>query len=156
MKVIGSFRLTVLALTLSVFLAPESRCFASINYDWRAAEHKVTGDLCDTADRDFDGFRYQEKIPHCKRNVTVETKRAVAHDFGIFDGYEKYEIDHYIPLSIGGSNEPANLWPLPVPVARAKSDLEGKIHQQVIAGELSQDQAIERVRSWKKFIQLED
>lgn len=121
-------------------------------YDWREAEQRMQGDLCDTQDKDFDGFRYQEGIPHCRRNVTPETKRSVANDFGIFDGYQDYEIDHYIPLSIGGSNEVENLWPLPVPVARAKSALEGKIHEQVKEGALTQDQAIERVRNWKTFI----
>ncbi len=124
-------------------------------YDWRSAEIQMEGDLCDTADKDFDGFRYQAHIPHCRRNVSHETKREVAHSFGIFDGYEKYEIDHYIPLSIGGSNELDNLWPLPVPVARAKSELEGRIHQEVVRGEISQDQAIERVKRWKEFIRLE-
>jgi len=147
-----------LGLTLISFLtlAIASRGFASIHpYDWRSAENQMVGDLCDTADKDFDGFRYDAKIPHCRRNVSHETKREVAHSFGIFDSYEKYEIDHYIPLSIGGSNELENLWPLPVPVARAKSELEGKIHQEVVQGELSQEDAIERVKSWKRFIHLE-
>ncbi|MFM8268744.1 MAG: HNH endonuclease [Pseudomonadota bacterium] len=123
-------------------------------FDWRSAESRMAGDLCDTADHDFDGFRYGEKIPHCRRNVSIETKRQVAHDFGIFDNYQDFEIDHYIPLSIGGSNEPANLWPLPVPVARAKCELEGRVHTQVVKGELSQEKAIERIRGWKEFINL--
>ncbi len=134
--------------------ASASWAMSGPDFDWLSAEARMTGDLCDTADRDFDGFRYQEKIPHCKRNVSIETKRQVAHEFGIFDNYHDFEIDHYIPLSIGGSNEPANLWPLPVPVARAKCELEGRIHTQVVKGELSQAEAIERVKSWKSFIKL--
>ena len=149
-------RKSVLALLAALIAAPVTFSWGSIvtQYDWQEAEKKVTGDLCDTQDKDFDGFRYQESIPHCRRNVAPETKRLVAQEFGIFEDYDQFEIDHYIPLSIGGSNEVANLWPLPVPVARAKSALEGKIHEQVKEGALTQEQAIERVRNWKSFINL--
>lgn len=123
-------------------------------YDWRSAESRMNGDLCDTQDKDFDGFRYKESIPHCRRNVSLELKRFIANGFGIYDNYQGYEIDHYIPLSIGGSNEPENLWPLPVPVARAKCSLEGKVHEEVKEGKLTQEQAIERIRNWKSFINL--
>jgi len=122
-------------------------------YDWRSAENKVHGDLCDTSDRDFDGFRYGQHIPHCRRAVSHEMKRFVANNFGIHDNFHNYEIDHYIPLSIGGSNAPENLWPLPVPVARAKCELEGRVHLEVVRGEITQEQAIERVKNWKTFLE---
>lgn len=142
-----------LGLMACLGLASSVQAMDSNGYDWRSAEVRVQGDLCDTADHDFDGFRYQEHIPHCRRNVSHETKRAVANQFGIFDNFQNYEIDHYIPLSIGGSNSTDNLWPLPVPVARAKCELEGRVHQEVVRGEISQEQAIERVKEWKKFLE---
>jgi len=146
-------RVKTLALTVLLWgaVAPAS----SFDYDWRSAEKEMTGDLCDSEDKDFDGFRYSAHIPHCKRNVDRDTKREVAHSFGIYDNYHRFEIDHYIPLSIGGSNGLDNLWPLPVRVARAKSQLEGEIHQQVVKGELNQDQAIQKVKSWKQLLSLE-
>jgi 5-methylcytosine-specific restriction endonuclease McrA len=46
------------------------------------------------------------------RNVPAEMKRQVYHEYGITShGSGEYEIDHLIPLELGGSNSIKNLWP---------------------------------------------
>ena len=49
------------------------------------------------------------------------------------------EIDHLIPLTVGGSNDLANLWPQPygVPGAHQKDVLENKLHAQVCSGKMT-------------------
>lgn len=155
MQAWSSVKTLALTVLLLGAVVPQNSLASSFDYDWRSAEKEVSGELCDPNNRDFDGYRYSAHIPHCKRNVGKETKREVAHQFGIFENYHQFEIDHYIPLSIGGSNGLDNLWPLPTKVARAKSQLEGEIHKQVVAGELDQEQAIDKVKSWKRLLSLE-
>lgn len=108
------------------------------------------GDLCNKQNPDFDGFRYAERIPHCRREVSQDTKAAVAAAYGIYgDDRYAYEIDHFIPLNIGGSNHPRNLWPLYGPLAREKSRYELWLMNQVAQGNMVQSTAIERIRSWR-------
>ena len=46
------------------------------------------------------------------RDVSWETENAVAAEYGL-SSHEGYEIDHLIPLELGGSNRVSNLWPEP-------------------------------------------
>jgi hypothetical protein len=64
------------------------------------------------------------------------------------------ELDHLIPLSLGGSNDPDNLWPLPAQgeVGEKKHALESKLHE-LVCGEkkLSLKQAQDAIRKdWVK------
>jgi hypothetical protein len=46
------------------------------------------------------------------RNVPAEMKRAVYREYGITShGPGDYEVDHLIPIELGGSNSIKNLWP---------------------------------------------
>lgn len=108
------------------------------------------GSLCTRNDPDFDEFRYREKIPHCRRNVSHSFKVEIAKSYGISEGeLKKYEIDHYIPLNTGGSNARDNLWPLPIDVADKKAELELRISQKLTDGTMVQAQAIKLIRAWK-------
>jgi 5-methylcytosine-specific restriction endonuclease McrA len=51
---------------------------------------------------------YTKKV----RNVPAEMKREVYEEYGI-TSHESgdYEVDHLIPLELGGSNSIKNLWP---------------------------------------------
>jgi len=69
----------------------------------------VDGSLCTKKDKDFDGLRYYELIPHCKRNVSTKRKDKICKRDGIHNRRD-FIVDHIIPLSIGGSNKDDNLW----------------------------------------------
>jgi hypothetical protein len=80
---------------------------------------------------------YTKKV----RNVPAEMKREVYEEYGVTShGSGDYEVDHLIPLELGGSNSIKNLWPeshrtLPWN-AQVKDRLEGKLHALVCSGQL--------------------
>jgi hypothetical protein len=47
------------------------------------------------------------------------------------------ELDHLIPLELGGSNDITNLWPEPGPVPNAKDAVENDLRADVCAGEMT-------------------
>jgi hypothetical protein len=63
----------------------------------------------------------------------------------------KYELDHLIPLSIGGNpTDPLNLWPQPREgewSAEQKNELEWIVYKMVCRGELALTEAQQRVAS---------
>ena len=76
------------------------------------------------------------------RNVPQSEKFAVEREYGMSPGFygRTIEIDHIIPLELGGSNDIANLFPEPGSGAagyRAKDRLENKLHALVCAGQLT-------------------
>jgi hypothetical protein len=73
------------------------------------------------------------------RDVSEATEDAVAAEYGL-SSHEGYEIDHLIPLELGGSNAMANLWPEPYSSpygAIEKDGLEDWLHEQVCDGDLA-------------------
>ena len=73
------------------------------------------------------------------RDVSYQTKDAVAAEYGI-SSRSGYEIDHLIPLELGGANTVANLWPEPYNSqygAIEKDGLEDWLHEQVCNGNTS-------------------
>jgi hypothetical protein len=70
------------------------------------------------------------------------------------------EIDHLIPLELGGSNDVKNLWPQPVdprPGSLEKDSLEHELHTAVCHGKLSLADAQKciasnRVECWKRYV----
>lgn len=106
------------------------------------------GALCTPGSRDFEGYAEQGNFARCRRNVSRSRKRHVRATYGIDrNDPQRYEIDHYIPLSIGGSNEMSNLWPMPEPDAREKSRFEFMVFERVTRGEISQSEAIAMFRA---------
>src|SRR5205823_6464758 len=90
-----------------------------------AADPAVTQDNLDAT---FCRSGYTRSV----RRVTVTTKRRVFAEYGISYGQHRdYEVDHLIPLELGGSNDISNLWPEPYHAAagaRAKDDVENALH----------------------------
>lgn len=108
------------------------------------------GSLCETQDFDFTEYRYAEKIPYCHRNVSTELKTE------IYDAYEipreertHYTIDHFIPLSLGGTNHRDNLWPEHKEVKALRPALEMQLFVAIRDGKITQQRAIEIIRDRK-------
>jgi len=104
------------------------------------------GHLCSPEDRDFDRYRYKERVPYCRRNVSVKTKNAVCAAYGVYDR-TNYTVDHIIPLSLGGSNHWTNLW------CQHRSIFTGHIefyyYNLVSRGEMRQVKAVHELVTWK-------
>jgi hypothetical protein len=79
------------------------------------------------------------------RNVPQNVKDAVYAEYGI-PSHEpgQYEVDHLIPLEVGGANDIANLWPEaaePTPGYHQKDEVENYLHDQICSGKLPLQQA---------------
>jgi len=75
------------------------------------------------------------------RDVPAEMKREVYEEYGVTShGSGDYEVDHLIPLELGGSNSIKNLWPESHRTSpwnpQVKDRLEGKLHELVCSGQL--------------------
>ena len=72
------------------------------------------------------------------RSVSVSLKKKVFSEYGISYPvpFGSYEVDHLIPLALGGDNDIANLFPEsaePYPGFREKDVVENYLHQEVCA-----------------------
>jgi hypothetical protein len=77
------------------------------------------------------------------RHMSRERSDAIMGAYGLPGGRrEAYEIDHLIPLSIGGSDDDQNLWPEPRRMiesdwpAERKDELEMRLHNLVCSGQI--------------------
>lgn len=76
------------------------------------------------------------------RSVSTSLKKRVYKAYGIAypPPFGTYEADHFIPLTLGGSNDIANLFPEsaePKPGFKEKDLVENYLHQQVCAGKIN-------------------
>jgi hypothetical protein len=101
-------------------------------------DSKLTpGDVFDVTAQDVCVPGYAKKV----RAVPAWLKRKAYAEYGVSE-YKTgdYEVDHLIPLSLGGSNSIRNLWPQSTQTSPwnsyVKDALERKLHRLVCAGEL--------------------
>jgi hypothetical protein len=95
------------------------------------------------------------------RDVSAATKEQVYAEYGV--SYPQplgaYEVDHFIPLEIGGSNDIKNLWlepATPAPGFHQKDQFENFEHGQVCNGKISVAEAQSRmVSNWYFYWQEE-
>jgi hypothetical protein len=87
----------------------------------------------------------------CAHGFTTRGYRPPEADterFKFGDAYPAYgvppgtrtELDHLVPLELGGDNSAANLWPEVPPTPNPKDAVEGALHQWVCAAPASQQQ----------------
>lgn len=86
------------------------------------------------------------------KSFLEKTEKEQISAYGYPDENTKhYQMDHLIPLSLGGSPTDAkNIWPQPLISkwsARKKDYLEGILHEKVCKGEISLSQAQEEIRN---------
>jgi hypothetical protein len=93
------------------------------------------------------------------RNVPESEKNQVYLEYGITSRQAgEYEVDHLIPLELGGSNDISNLWPeaaQPVPGFHEKDKVENYLHAQVCSGKISlQEAQLGIVNNWEEFYKV--
>ena len=86
------------------------------------------------------------------RDVSTATKKEVYAEYGVSypQSLGAYEVDHFIPLEIGGSNDIRNLWlepATPTPGFHQKDQFENFEHGQVCNGKISVAEAQSRMTS---------
>ena len=94
-------------------------------------------------------------------NVSTEVKRAVFGAYGLSVDERNYEIDHLIPLCLGGANSAKNLWPHSRKgsfwTVEKKVALEKRLYRLVCAGRLPlvtarQEIASNWAKAYRKYI----
>lgn len=75
------------------------------------------------------------------RNIPVELQKQVFHEYSLTYPNDDYEIDHLVPLELGGSNDIKNLWPQSKETAPRKNEVEAWLRRQVCEGTFSLEAA---------------
>jgi hypothetical protein len=94
------------------------------------------------------------------RHVTEAMRDEVYAEYGRTRGPNCCEVDHLIPLELGGSNNIQNLWPEPDdprPAAAEKDQLENELHRLVCSGAITLAGAQRCIASnwvacWEKYV----
>jgi hypothetical protein len=78
-----------------------------------------------------------------RRNVPASVHRQAFAEYGL--AYPQapgaFEVDHLIPLELGGSNDISNLWPESAPGFRRKDKVENDLHRKVCEGQIPLERA---------------
>jgi hypothetical protein len=78
--------------------------------------------------------------------VTNRIKLERMRAYGLAGSPSLYELDHLIPLELGGApDDVRNLWPEPWPAANVKDRLENRLHALVCTHRLSLLEAQQQV-----------
>jgi hypothetical protein len=94
------------------------------------------------------------------RQVSESTKDQVYQEYGRSRGPGCCEVDHLIPLELGGSNDLKNLWPQPDeprPGDMEKDQLENELHRLVCSGKMALADAqkciaSDWVKCWETYV----
>lgn len=111
------------------------------------------------------------------RHVTESERERILSEYDVHEGWQDgrfvaYEVDHLIPLELGGSNDPKNLWPQPYSCvtkglcgagydprlgAGEKDQLENELHLLVCSGRMTLADAQKCIASnwaecWQKYM----
>lgn len=96
---------------------------------------------CPPASAAGDATTAQVCAPHYARehrHVPRYLRDQIYTRYGIPRGQRRpYVIDHRVPLELGGTNDPSNLFPQPPPEAKRKDRDESRLHDAVCSGVMS-------------------
>lgn len=89
-------------------------------------------------------------------SYTDNLKIELMQEYGDTDSVKNYELDHLIPLELGGNpTSEANLWPesyTTTPNARNKDKVENYLHEQVCSGVMKlQEAQLNIANNWEQF-----
>ncbi len=118
----------------------------------KTADCKVNGDLPDHACTPGAIFTTAIKDQICQpgysssvRDVPQSVKNQVYIEYAITTHIAgQYEVDHFISLELGGSNDIANLWPEaanPIPGFHEKDKVENFLHDKLCLGKINLTEA---------------
>ena len=83
------------------------------------------------------------------RHTSGQLRAFVYREYGIDRRQGHYEMDHLIPLGVGGADVAANLWPESYDTqswnAAVKDELEDFLHREVCAGRIPIEHAQEEI-----------
>ncbi len=137
---------------LGVVLLISSLSFAAEQFPIGPNPQMTPGDLCENSPN----RRYKEDIPYCNRNVDTSLKNQIIADYDKEFGFsirqmnrQDFKIDHFIPLSIGGSNSKSNLWPQHKSVYMVTDPLEQELSNKMVEGKILQAEAVRVIREAK-------
>jgi len=93
------------------------------------------------------------------RNLSIALKRQAFDRYGTSPRLVGYNVDHLIPVSLGGSNSITNLWPQPLSGEwnyTMKNKLERKLYKMVCSGAITLERARQEiagdwVSAYKKY-----
>lgn len=118
---------------------------------------RTTGSLCNESDPDYRTNRYPERIAYCVRHVTNSRKSRIFEAYGVPAKCRKhYTIDHFIPLSLGGTNNEDNLWPEAKNIKALRYNLELELFEKLSDGKITQAHAVATIREAKLNPPVED
>lgn len=143
---------TTRSLVLVLAFVVSNLAFANGKFPLGPVATMTPGDLC----ADSPVRRYPENIVYCERNVDTQLKNQIIKMYDENFGYSirqmnrgDFKIDHFIPLSIGGSNTIENLWPQHKSVYGVTDDLEQALFDKISQGRIKQAEAIRVIREGK-------
>ncbi|MGA2449631.1 MAG: hypothetical protein ABTD50_13185 [Polyangiaceae bacterium] len=116
-------------------LLPDSRCTPG------AAQTSDLGVICGTS-------------TDLRRDVSEVTRERAFAQYGLSPHHAPgaYELDHLIPLELGGSNDMANLWPEAAPGFHQKDQVEDFLHDSVCSGSMGVEDAQRAIAAdWTQF-----
>jgi hypothetical protein len=96
------------------------------------------------------------------RNVSTALRKKIYAEYGVEYPQARgaYEVDHLVPLALGGSNDPANLFleaAEPKPGFKEKDVVEVFLHDEVCAGRINLAAAQQQIaRNWVEVYEALD
>ena len=89
-----------------------------------------------------------------RKELKKSEKKEIYKAYNVEYDTTKYQIDHFIPISIGGSHDPKNLWPQPIIDNIGfieKQQVAQYLHEAVCRGDMEISMAQEIIRlDWHK------